>query len=255
MIRHFRRFGIGRSQETRVGRRPSRTRRAPALEGLEARELKTIGLSGTAITIQGTGLKDTVEVRYEKGSALSLLDDRVWVTLSNSNGVEEASFAVWKPQGGIIGVRRNVDQVVGFLGASDDVFTNNTSLRSFMNGDAGHDTLRGGRGSDTLVGGTGNDALLGGDGDDILHGGDDIDALFGGRGADKLFGEGGFDYLHDNEYNLADGDVDTLDAGADGGDVDAGPEDQVVQSLVAPSDRRRSRRGAIIPSGVIDPNF
>jgi Ca2+-binding RTX toxin-like protein len=83
-----------------------------------------------------------------------------------------------------------------FFGDSgDDTITNNSSIRSYMYGEGGNDSLFGGSGADRIGGDGGQDKLYGRDGDDHLYGGDLNDELWGGFGKDILYGGGGHDNL------------------------------------------------------------
>jgi len=67
------------------------------------------------------------------------------------------------------------------------------SIRAYLFGGNGNDSLRGGAGNDVLVGGAGNDSLQGGLGRDLL---------FGGIGADLLYGNTSAIGLNDSDNFL-----------------------------------------------------
>jgi len=81
----------------------------------------------------------------------------------------------------------------------DDTFENDTSIPSFVRGNAGNDTLMGGAGPDMLIGGGYDDTLHGGQGDDMINGGSGNDMLDGGDGTDTLWGGGGNDTIYAGE--------------------------------------------------------
>ena len=77
---------------------------------------------------------------------------------------------------------------------------------TWINGDAGNDTLTGGDGADVLYGGAGDDRLIGGAGDDLLVGGAGDDWMFGGSGNDTYV----VDSYGDGVFEAVDGGVDTV---------------------------------------------
>jgi Ca2+-binding RTX toxin-like protein len=88
-----------------------------------------------------------------------------------------------------------VNEIRFFGNGGNDLFTNDTSVRSAAFGQAGRDTLVGGSGRDLLNGGSEADVLRGRGGDDILVGGSGNDSLVGGVGRDLLIGGLGSDTL------------------------------------------------------------
>jgi hypothetical protein len=144
-----------------------------------------------------------------------------------------------------------------FAGDGNDLIDTSTiAAPTYLDGEAGHDTLRTGRGDDRLNGGTGKDRLsgmagadrlAGGVHADLLYGGDGNDSLLGGYGHDTLHGEAGTDRLWgeaDNDLLLAgpggnrlvggDGD-DTLTGGVHPDLLDAGAgDDRLLGGLGAP---------------------
>jgi hypothetical protein len=77
-------------------------------------------------------------------------------------------------------------------GAGNDTVDTTGSLSSWVQGEAGNDTLIGGSGNDTFLGGEDNDKLSGGGGADLLSGGGCHDLLNGGSSFD--IGKGGADF-------------------------------------------------------------
>lgn len=129
-------------------------------------------------------------------------------------------------------ISKDVDNIVVFAGAGNDVVVVNGSLtqNAILFGEDGNDKLFGGRGNDGLDGGAGNDKLFGGAGHDVLCGGNGNDFLFGqggndhlggGAGNDHLFGEAGNDLLQGNEGNdkLFGGTGNDLVFGQEGNDL------------------------------------
>jgi Ca2+-binding RTX toxin-like protein len=81
------------------------------------------------------------------------------------------------------------------LGDGNDTATNDSSVATGLNGEAGNDTLVGGSGPDTLIGGPGLDLLNGNDGNDRLNDDSadllDVDVFNGGAGSDEIrYGSG-----------------------------------------------------------------
>jgi Ca2+-binding RTX toxin-like protein len=101
------------------------------------------------------------------------------------------------------------------------------TLRQWVAGGGGNDTLSGGAGNDLLYGGPGNDSLLGGVGNDVLSGMGGDDRLRGGVGADTIYGSIGtdrFEYFSPDELvgdvvtgnnAIWNGSTATIAAGAD----------------------------------------
>ncbi len=147
------------------------------LEHLERRELLAIVMDGDVLRVTGTDSADTAQIDpYTQ-------DQELWVSAS-LNG-DSSQFAA-------SGIRKIV-----FVGhAGDDYFFNNTSLRSYVWGNAGIDTLIGGSWADRLYGGSWGDNLFGGDGPDAIFGGGANDTIFGGGGNDTIYGHSGYDELH-----------------------------------------------------------
>ena len=85
----------------------------------------------------------------------------------------------------------NIKRIVFGGGDGNDVFENNTSIASRVDGGAGDDILNGGSGNDELSGQAGNDVLRGRGGDDRLDGGAGNDKLYGGDGNDLLLAKDG----------------------------------------------------------------
>jgi Ca2+-binding RTX toxin-like protein len=86
--------------------------------------------------------------------------------------------------------------VEGFAG--NDTISNNTAIKSTLEGGDGNDTLFGGAGADRLDGGAGSDSLWGDNGNDRLAGDEGHDYLFGGGGNDKIYGGLQPDFIRGN---------------------------------------------------------
>lgn len=137
------------------------------------------------------------------------------------------------------GARFESDMQIIFNGnAGNDIFQNNSGIKSIAHGGDGNDRLYGGYSRDYLYGDAGNDMLFamsstghsgyygaggdylyGGDGDDSLYGSDQTDYLYGGIGSDVLVGAGGDDFLYGQagkDYLYGQAGNDTLDGGDDG---------------------------------------
>ncbi len=96
------------------------------------------------------------------------------------------------------------------------------SLRLFINGGRGDDTLIGGDSLETIHGDAGDDSLLAGAGDDCLFGGNGQDSLFGGAGNDGLQGEDDRDVLYGEAGN------DNLDGGRGNDNLFGGTGDDLL---------------------------
>jgi Ca2+-binding RTX toxin-like protein len=161
------------------------------VEGLGDRSLMSAGLSSGVLSICGTSGHDTVQVSqvYFEGQWWIRVNERV------GSGTPRDSW-----------FRMSDVKSMVFRGCDgNDMFTNDTSIRSVAyggNGDdvliggSGNDLLRGNAGNDQLFGRAGADCLIGDAGADCLQGGDGNDALYGGTGLDVLRGGKGNDYLN-----------------------------------------------------------
>jgi Ca2+-binding RTX toxin-like protein len=183
-------------------RRHTSPRVRPALEGLEARELKTgqITFNVDTISIDGLSVGTQADVKYDGGAWWNPFDDLIRVSLTDRQTnqlLDQAAIPA--------GV---VKHVVFFGGGGDDVFNDPASVQATAYGDAGNDTLNGGNANDTLFGGDGYDTLYGNGGNDYLNGGNQDDYLNGGDGNDTLAGESGNDQMRggDGDDTLHGGD-------------------------------------------------
>ena len=101
-----------------------------------------------------------------------------------------------------------IDDLIDFVGGSDDDELVGNVLDNLLRGGSGDDTLHGDDGDDTLKGDGGNDRLFGQNDDDILQGSFGSDILEGGAGNDTLYGNEGSDLFRGGSGN------DTLSGGA-----------------------------------------
>jgi hemolysin type calcium-binding protein len=164
---------------------------------------------------------DVVLRRMEKGrrgyTEWTVVDTGAVVGAGKACAVVDAHTArCVSPAGG--GGFRSVDGARVGLGDLDDrlaVTTDVIPSGLVADGGIGHDEISGSPGQDQLVGGVGDDRLFGGVGNDRLK---------GGGGSDAVYGQEGFDFLDDGDRD-GPGEApgsDTLDAGADGGQVSYG---------------------------------
>lgn len=185
--------------------RPS-VRTAPAtrtqlgVESLDRRDLPSVSLTGTTLTIAGGGNEDVVNVDYAEAFVL----------------VKVATYQDGSPLGLGTAIPYTTGQVqkVVFLGlGDDDRFVNRTTIPASVYGGSGDDYVISGDGGDYVSGSTGDDVIYGGKGDDRIYGeaGDDLlrgndgdDLLYGGAGYDVLSGLGGDDYLDGGADGIAD---------------------------------------------------
>ena len=162
---------------------PSRlSARLLKVEHLERRELLAVLLDGDVLRVTGTDNADTASIDQ------CTQNGEQWVT-ATLNG-QSSQYAA-------SGIRKIV-----FKGHDgDDLFVNNSNLRSHAWGNAGADTLIGGSRADRLFGGRWGDSLTGGDGNDKIFGGSGSDIIHGGAGNDCILGEGGADELYGEDGN------------------------------------------------------
>ena len=174
-----------------------RSERSAVCESLEVRRMMavTASLSAGVLEIDGTSGADTITVEPSGGNVCVNWD---------SDSAYEASFSS--------GLVTQISISAGWGDDQVNVF-NSLTMRAYIDGSAGKDTLGGGGGHDTIWGGDGDDKIDGDDGndslwgqsgddyiegdagDDSLHGGTGSDTLRGDSGDDKLWGDGGSDRL------------------------------------------------------------
>jgi Ca2+-binding RTX toxin-like protein len=161
----------------------------PVFEQLENRQLMSVSLSKSVLTIVGTNKADTIYVQ-PMGGKLEVEFNNVVVKRLAFSKVKQV-------------------RISGLKGDDSIGATLPANMRAWIDG---------GKGKDVISGGEGNDDLFGGDGDDILHGNGGNDFLVGGRGADRMDGAEG-----DDIFMTADDWQDVIDGGDgnDRADVDA----------------------------------
>jgi Ca2+-binding RTX toxin-like protein len=146
-------------------------------EPLEDRRLLSASLSGTTLTVTGTGGNDTIVIRQENAASIRVEDNGAVISFNDAA----------------------VDAIVVSAGAGDDtVQANSTDAlplteRMTIDGGDGADLLVGGHGNDLVLGFAGNDTVRGGAGQDILDAGEGNNSLFGDAGGDALFAGHGSD--------------------------------------------------------------
>jgi Ca2+-binding RTX toxin-like protein len=183
----------------------------------------TVTLDGTA-NDGAPGEKDNIgNVNVAGGSAADhLTDPNSALSLQMSGGSGDDTLVGNRLLGGhgndTLTHLSSADIGVMLGGDGNDTLTDKGAIRgTFMDGEAGADTLLGGPSGDNLLGGDGNDRLFGGNGDDSLFGDAGSDQLVGLFGNDQLSGGTGNDTLvatieRDGSDNLSGGDgIDTAD--------------------------------------------
>jgi len=197
------------------------------------------------IDITGSGKDDAVEVSETPGN-------RITVRVQTGSKTKEKVFDHSK-----------VNKIRFGGGEGDDVFVNNTSIRSKAYGGIGNDLIIGGTARDHLYGGWGDDMLFGGGADDVLKGsfGNDVldgqkgndelfggwgrDELYGGAGKDKLYGSRGSDLLSggSSRDHLEGGSGDDVLLGGSGGDKLYGNAGRDILKGGSGKDKLRGGRG------------
>ena len=151
----------------------------PSFEQLESRQMMSVSLTKSVLTITGTNKADAIYVQPING--------KLEVEF-NGTVVKRLAFSKVKQV-----------RISGLKGDDSIGATLPSNMTAFVDG---------GKGNDVISGGEGNDTLLGGDGNDILHGNGGNDTVNGGHGADHMDGGDGDDY-----FPAADGYQDVIDGG------------------------------------------
>lgn len=146
----------------------------------------TITVSGSGVTVTGTGGADVICVTGDNNTVNAMDGDDTVVDLGANN---------------VIDLGNGNDSADGSASSGGGSFYGGT----------GNDLIIGTPGDDTISGGDDNDSLVGGSGVDEVSGGSGSDSLQGEAGADNLFGESGTD-------TLTGGIGDDVLVGGDGGD-------------------------------------
>lgn len=177
----------------------SRVRYKPTLQVLEDRLTPACSflLSGGILTINGTGVADTVMISAS-GTHL-LIDHRSagdTTTAHQPYPLTSVSSMVFNGYAGDDRLTNTSNRRMTADGGEGNDTLTDGSAASTLRGGAGVDSLRGGPGNDVIYGGAGNDMLYGEGGTDRLYGEDHADSLFGGDSADTLLGGYGDDALY-----------------------------------------------------------
>ena len=183
-----------------MAKQTSIRRNALRLESLESREVPATGvLSGSTLTINGTGGSDTIVARVSNGqvsfSGVVIRDGRRFTDSVRISSLQSL--------------------VVLAGGGNDSVNVASVNVPTMIFGGAGNDQLIGGPNRDTIYGDAGNDTIRGGASNDWLVGGEGADVMFGGAGNDWMTGDPGYDRLNGDAGN------DTINGG-EGRDTLAG---------------------------------
>lgn len=195
-----------------------------AVEALEQRQLLSVVLVGSVLTVTGTEHNDVITLKLKGGdsSVMKVIDNGVTkeFNVADINHVDINALGgndriVVREVNGAFNTPLNVHG-----GAGNDTIIGGAGNDN-LNGDRGNDSISGGAGDDSLIGGRGNDTLNGDSGNDTLSGGAGDDSLSGGAGDDSLMGDSGNDVIHGDSGNdsLSGGDgADSL-MGGQGNDV------------------------------------
>jgi Ca2+-binding RTX toxin-like protein len=169
------------------------------LEALENRTLLSASatLVNREVILTGTTLADNISIadaqvfagiqRGPLGNWVVVYEAGVRLTVTSGSGFQIPQRFEFRAA--------DFDRIRVNAGDGNDTVTNHTAYRTFLNGEAGNDSVFGGAGTDWLYGGAGNDLLAGYDGVDVLVGNDGNDHLYGGAGNDHLYGDAGNDWL------------------------------------------------------------
>ena len=152
------------------------------------------------------------------GSATDTLDGGFGADTINGNGGNDVVSYANRTESVIVQLgapdQRDGSANDGPAGARDYI---STDVEGVMGG-SGDDALTGATAPTVLRGGPGGDGLVGSPGVDTLEGGDGADSLNPLGGADTVLGGAGVDSVE-----TRDGEVDTVDCGADGDHAQADP--------------------------------
>lgn len=159
--------------------------------------LTVVGTSGTDVisSMLQTPYNTSVITVTRNGTSIDVPGNsvrRAWIDAGDGDDVVEN----WLEFATILGGAGN-DRISAFT-------------PSYIEGQAGNDTIYGSYGYDYIVGGDGNDRIFGGAGHDVIEGGNGNDYLYGdlgndtisgGNGRDHIWGAGGHDLLAGNGGN------------------------------------------------------
>lgn len=189
------------------------------IESLENRRLLSVTLSGTVLTITGTGAADNLQILSApvvsnfivqlNGTKFTFAKSKV--AQINASLLAGADFGdlYYAPVGVKIDLGDGIDNVSGSL-LNDTI--NGGAGADRLNGRNGNDVIDGGADNDNIAGGVGNNTLKGGTGNDIVNGDSGNDSVDGGVGTDLCYGSSGNDTVLGGDGN------DVVD-GSDGNDL------------------------------------
>jgi len=196
----------------RRSEKKSRHRNLVNYQSLEDRRLLavTANLAGGEVVIGGDGFDNNVVVQQ--------VGDTLRVNVANQ-GSFNFDFA------GVSSLR--------FVGrAGDDVFNNQTDIRTIASGNDGNDRITSGNGNDRLFGNAGNDFISSSGGSNLLNGWIGNDNITGGTGVDEVYAFDGNDEIQTgagDDYIVAGNGDDTVNAGSGNDVVFANSGDDFVE--------------------------
>lgn len=182
------------------------------MESLEDRRLMAVDIALTdgVLHLEGDGAHDIVKVSQTsmnmwnprgsgRGGSFKVPIVNVW------HGHREGSQTVFDGTANFLGYLVNEISFHGNEG--NDLFENQTAIKSEAHGGMGFDVLKGGSHHDKLFGEGDQDYLYGNDGNDYLVGGGGFDRLVGGGGNDTLRGSGDSNGIlyNDNQHDFLSG--------------------------------------------------
>jgi Ca2+-binding RTX toxin-like protein len=171
------------------------------VENLEGRMLLSADADFDHGTLRVRGFENSPNT-IVVGNSTDGLKVNVSINAADSNGVARTLTASFPKNIGINKVRISGGRLADNI--SIDQTTSAFSIKTFIEGRGGKDSISGGNeddvivggaGEDNLSGGAGNDLIFGRHGNDTLIGGDGNDTLWGGEGSDNIDGGNGDDVL------------------------------------------------------------
>jgi Ca2+-binding RTX toxin-like protein len=155
--------------------------RQAVIETLEQRQMLTVTLAYSVLTINGTAGDDVIHVHLQDGNPNTLVVE---------DNVATAAYDPTDPTGGyyyydLRTLSHSVYRIdINGLGGNDELVVDESYGIIRMS----FTINSGGGGNDTIIGGSGNDVLNGGSGDDYICGGAGNNYIYGGAGNDTLYG-------------------------------------------------------------------
>ena len=196
----------------RKNRRAKKTRqqRRLSIEKVEDRRLMAadVTLMDGVLEIEGTDDDDSAQV--------AIVDEGNTVRVRITDSIDAPEVYEF--------VRGDVNHIVFQGYAGNDLFDNDTDIRSIATGGDDNDILIGGSVRDELFAGPGDDVILGRGGNDDLRAGKGNDWVDGGAGKDHIWGASGRDILRggDDDDTILAGAGNDVVLGNDGNDVVSG---------------------------------